>query len=34
MMSPEANKAVIRRYLDELINAGDVSRINEICAPD
>jgi predicted ester cyclase len=33
-MSAEANKAVVQRYLDKLINAGDLSRIDEICAPD
>ena len=28
------NKAVVRRYLDEIINQGDMSAADEILAPD
>ena len=33
-MSVEANKAVIRRLIDEVVNAGNLDAIDELVAPD
>lgn len=33
-MSTEANKAIIRHYMDESFNKGNVDVFDEICAPD
>jgi steroid delta-isomerase-like uncharacterized protein len=33
-MSSETNKAVIRRLMDEVVNAGNLDAIDEIVAPD
>lgn len=33
-MSPEDNKRVVRRYIEEVVNTGDVERLAEFIAPD
>lgn len=33
-MSPEANKAVIRRFREEVFNRGNVDLLDEIVTPD
>ena len=33
-MSVEENKAVARRYWEEAFNAGNLERLDELCAPD
>ena len=33
-MSTEENKALIRRYLDETWNKGNVAVLDEVCAQD
>jgi predicted ester cyclase len=33
-VSLEANKAVVRRFIDEILNQGNLSVISEIVAPD
>ena len=33
-MSAEASKAVVRRFVDEVMNAGDLDRLAEVCVPD
>jgi predicted ester cyclase len=33
-MSVEANKAIVRRFIDEILNKGDVAVIDEIVAAD
>jgi predicted ester cyclase len=33
-MSTDANKLLVRRYLEEVVNTGDVSRIAEFISPD
>jgi predicted ester cyclase len=33
-MSVAENKALVRRYLEEVVNTGDVGRITEFIAPD
>ena len=32
--SPEANKSVVGRYFDEIMNKGDLAVIDELMAPD
>ncbi len=34
MMSEEENKLLVRRYLEEVVNTGDVTRIAEFIAPE
>ncbi len=33
-MSAEANKAIVRRFVEEVQNRGDLAALNELCAPD
>jgi predicted ester cyclase len=33
-MSVAENKALVRRYLEEVVNTGDVDRLDEFIAPD
>jgi predicted ester cyclase len=33
-MDIEANKAVVRRFIEEIVNTGDVSRLDEVVSPD
>jgi hypothetical protein len=33
-MSIEENTALVRRYLEEVVNAGEVDRLDEFIAPD
>jgi predicted ester cyclase len=33
-MSKEANKEVVRRFVDEVVNTGDVSRVEDFIGPD
>lgn len=33
-MTCEANKLLIRRYIDEVVNTGNVARLDEFIAPD
>jgi hypothetical protein len=33
-MSNAENKALVRRYIEEIVNTGDVSRITEFVSPD
>jgi predicted ester cyclase len=33
-MSVEENKALVRRYTEEVVNTGDVDRIDEFISPD
>jgi predicted ester cyclase len=33
-MSTSENKLLIRRFIEEVVNTGDVSRLNEFVAPD
>lgn len=33
-MSTEDNKATVRRFLEEVLNQGQVALIDELCAPD
>jgi len=33
-MSPEENKRLVRRYIEEVVNTGDVTRLAEFIAPD
>lgn len=30
----EENKAVVRRFYDEVVNGGDLDKIDELCSPD
>jgi len=34
IMSTEENKLLVRRYMDEVVNAGDVGRLAEFISPD
>jgi hypothetical protein len=34
MNSAEANKRLIRRFIEEVVNTGDVSRIDELVSAD
>jgi hypothetical protein len=34
MMRIEENKLLVRRYIDEVINTGDVGNIEEFISPD
>jgi steroid delta-isomerase-like uncharacterized protein len=34
MASPEANKAVVRRFIDEVFAAGSLAAVDELIAPD
>jgi predicted ester cyclase len=33
-MSEDANKQVVRRFIDEVVNTGDVSRVEDFIGPD
>ena len=33
-MSTEQNKALFRRFMDEVFNRGNISLVDEVCAPD
>ena len=33
-MSPEQNKAVVRRFMSEVLGGGKVDLIDELCAPN
>ena len=33
-MSTEESKAVVRRFLDEVISRGNLAALDELCAPD
>lgn len=33
-MSTEKNKAIYRRFVNEVLNAGNLAAIEELCAPD
>ena len=33
-MSVDANRKVVRRFIEEIVNTGDVSNIDEIVSPD
>ena len=33
-MSAEQNKAVFRRFVEEVFNRGNISLVDELCAPD
>lgn len=33
-MSPDANKALVRRFIEEVINQGNLDLIDELVAPD
>jgi steroid delta-isomerase-like uncharacterized protein len=33
-MSPEANKALIRRFVEEVLNQKNLDAIDDICSPD
>lgn len=33
-MSTEQNKALVRQFIEEVFNQGNISRINELLAPD
>ena len=33
-MSVEANKGLVRRHIEEVVNTGDVDRLAEFIAPD
>jgi predicted ester cyclase len=32
-MTPEENKAIVRRFIEEIINTGDTTKIGEIISP-